>query len=366
MIHVFIDESGSPVLSDQSYYVITAVICTDSNYDNCIAGLNDIKTKNKIGDELKSSKIGSDAARRVKILKEIASLKFSTVTIAINKSTLNKDSGLRFKTSMYKYCQRKLFNHIYKYLDSVTVVCDSYGSSEFMKSFEKYLDRNFQARVFSDKEFKYSTPIIEQMLQVSDFIGGSIRRSLQGDDDGTSIDVIKEKLLHLEVWPISESKNKSQSLSDGIDQAIAGHAFKFALEFIENEKDNVLKECYSYLTFDRYGDGEFVFGDEILRHLKENHLVDQERDRDWLMQEVIAPLRDKGALIVSSRDGYKIPESRDDVKRFAEFVQGKTDPYLDRYQKIRKNLFLGTGMQYDLLDDSPLLKKYIKSVNEIG
>lgn len=266
---------------------------------------------------------------------------------------------------MYKYCQRKLLGAIHKYMDRVTVTCDTYGNADFMQSFEKYLDKHFPVTIFSEKEFKYSNPQQCPMLQISDFIGGSIRRAMQGDDDSQIVNIISHKVMHLEEWPLTR-KNKQETEDDEIDRSIASHSFNKSIDLIEMENDPVLKECYSYLAFDRYGDGEFIFGDAILRHLKEKDLIDQTRDRDWLMQKIIAPLRDKGGVIVSSRDGYKIPESREDVRKFAEFVQEKTDSYIDRYQKIRTSLFYGTETKYDMLDDSPLLKKYIKQIHEIG
>ena len=365
MMHIFVDESGTPVLADQIYYVISSVICRDNEIERCLASLSAIKNTYKVDGELKSSKIGGQSEKRKGILTELSGLNISIMAIAINKSVLNTESGLRFKTSMYKYCQRKLFDKIFKLMDNVTVTCDSYGTPDFMKSFEKYLDKHFPVRLFSEKEFKYSNPENEPMLQISDFIGGSIRRAMQGDDSRDIINCISEKMMHLEEWPIAK-KNPKENLSDNdLDQVIAAHSFKKSLDLIDSENEPLLKECYSYLAFDRYGDGEFIFGDAILAHLKEKEMIDQGKDRDWLMQKVIAPLRDKGAIIVSSRDGYKIPESREDIRKFAEFVQEKTDSYLDRYQNIRKTIYYGTETQYDLLDDSPLLKKYIKKIHEI-
>lgn len=331
---VYIDESGTPVISDQAYYVLCGVICKDNNINELNESIIQIKEKHGIGEELKSKSIGGNSKRRAEILESIAKLNISVVAIAVNKVILNSESGLRFKTSMYKYCQRKLFSKFYYGMQDIKIICDTYGSDLFMKSFENYLRNNFKTTIFSSLEFIYANPKQEALLQISDFIGGTIRRYKQGDDDELPFSFIKNNVIYLEEWPVSKGNNINLSTDENLDKLISEYAFKMALQQIENEQDPILKEFISYLAFDRYGENEFIFGDEILDHLKSKELIGDQRDKNWLMQNVVAPLRDNNAMIISSRDGYKIPQSRNDTKEFAEFVQEKTNPYLDRFQKI--------------------------------
>jgi len=360
MIHAFIDESGTPVISDQIFYVISAVLFSDADYGSNASALQCIRDRLAGGSQLKSKRIGSKLDLRKKILTELSKMNISIVAIAINKTLLNPESGLRFKTSMYKYCQRKLFRMIYSEMSSISVCCDRYGDSEFMKSFERYLDEHFPKTLFSEKKFKYSTPPDDPFLQISDFIGGSIRRVMQKNDGIEILEILRKITTKIDIWPINDKGGKTREDAGEIDKKIADYAFRTAVAKIKEETDPIRKEVYSYLAFDRFGDGGFVYGDEILRHLKECKIIEAEKDRDWLMHNVIAPLRDDGAIIVSCRDGYKIPDCQSDAKSFVEFVQEKTDPYLDRFQKIRMGLYLGTDTKYDILSDGPKLQKYIK------
>jgi len=364
--HAFIDESGSPDLSEAGHYVITAVVCGGNSLVNNLAKLQEIRDRHCSGAPLKSSRTGSNADLRKAIIGDLAKLDVWIYTAAILKDRIDRNSGLRFRQSMYKYCQRRLFDRIYRHTESISVVADTFGRKDFMESFRRYLDEHFEETIFSDKEFAYATPLERPMIQVSDFIGGSIRRFSQGDDSRDVVSAIFPRVRILESWP-SVPDVELAAEDEALDENIKRHSYGVALRLIDSELEPILKECCSYLALDCLGDGEFVYGGAILNHLKRLGLAEEDRDKDWLMHNVIAKLRDKGAIIVACRDGYKIPESRSDVKRFTEFVAEKTVPYLDRLQRMQESLFLGTSLQYDLAEDCAELKRFLKVItpNEV-
>ena len=102
----------------------------------------------------------------------------------------------------------------------------------------------------------------------------------------------------------------------------------------------------------------------ILHHLQSLGLVPTDKDKSWLQQSVIASLREQGVLIAASRDGYKIPETESDLKRFVEFVSGKTLTYLDRVAKMRDSIYYGTNLKYDMLSSSSELQSLLRPISK--
>jgi hypothetical protein len=141
--YAFIDESGSPSLSEPGRYVITAVVCREDQLAGNIDRLNAICGARCNGAQLKSSRTGSNAQIRRAILEDVSSLDIWVYGICVNKDLVHEDSGLRLRGSMYKFCQRKIFERIYRHMESIEVIADTFGRSEFMDSFEKYIDRHF-------------------------------------------------------------------------------------------------------------------------------------------------------------------------------------------------------------------------------
>ena len=79
---------------------------------------------------------------------------------------------------------------------------------------------------------------------------------------------------------------------------------------------------------------------------------------------LVGSLRDKGILIVSSREGYKIPTSYDEIKKYVNHGNSIVIPLLKRIELCRNSLLLATNNSLDILDDPKyeVLKEIIKNV----
>lgn len=362
--HAYIDESGSPDLDDQRFYVITAAICRSDDLDNITVGIRNISCNRCGGAFLKSSRTGKNENQRKKILADLSELPLFYFSCVVDKSNIKMDSGLQWRTSMYKFCQKMLFDRIYKNLQSIRIVSDTFGKSNFMISFEKYIDKHFPTTLFTNKSFCHATPENEIVIQAADFVGGSILRCFEGKDKNTILDHVKDKIIGIHKWPLSHQEIIIGEQDELIDISIRNHCFFVAEKFIEQTDDTVLKEVCRFLLYDHSSIvRDFIYGDELLMRLKKQGIIDEKRDKNWLMQKVIAPLRDCGVLISACRDGYKIPDSREDIAKFVKFVETKSYPYLSRLVKMRESIFLGTNTKYDLVIESDKLSNILKSVN---
>ena len=197
--------------------------------------------------------------------------------MVIRKDRLRKDGGFQFRTSTYQYCQRRLFEKIYKGMSQILVVIDRYGSHEFMNSFETYIDSHFQPTLFSiRKEIVRSSPSSYPLLQVTDYVGGTVRRFARRDDGEGAYASLDPILGMVEVWPRVTTDPHIDVDSNSTDQAIFQHCTYAAEEHLQSESDTVLREALQYLLYSvgNTRDG-FIYGDEILDYLKSEGLIDQ-------------------------------------------------------------------------------------------
>tara|TARA_B110001469_G_scaffold125928_1_gene142322 strand:- start:972 stop:2090 length:1119 start_codon:yes stop_codon:yes gene_type:complete len=363
---IFIDESGSPVLNDECY-VICAVVCNNDDLEHDQSILERTRRDFRSGAELKSSAIGSNLKRRTDICTELAKLKSKCIVTVIQKKHLRRDGGFSYKTSAYKYCQRRLFEKIYLGFNKTNVYVDTFGNEEFMDGFKSYIEKHFEPSIFNtDRRLNHATPQDEVMLQIADFVGGTVRRHIQGDDDSRAFDILRPIYSLIEVWPRSPKNQRIDDDADELDIAIEQHCTNVAMELIENEEDVILKEAMQFLLYAAPIEtgGSFILGDRILRFLQDQSLIDETKDKAWIQHHVIAPLRDKGAPIAASRDGYKVPRNRNDLKLFVDFVSQKTLPYLQKVNNMRNSLSQGLGQQYDMLDENDDLKALMTSLSQ--
>lgn len=339
--NIYIDESGTPVLNNECY-VICAVACNEEDKELNYNRLKTIQKKHRGGAELKSSVVGGRVDKRKNICTELSELSLQCVVLIIHKELFLKDSGMAYKRSAYKYCQRRLFDRIYRGMCRVEVILDNFGNEEFRNGFIRYIDKYFTYSIFNpDKNITFSSPKDTEMLQVSDFVGGTVRRFAQGDDDREAFDALEPILAIVDVWPRTPKFPRVEEDYEEFDLDIEKHCTNASLECLESEKDQLLAEALRFLLYSSSDDeNSFIYGDSLLNHLVAEGFADNGKDKHWLQNNIIAPLRAKGAPIAASRSGYKIPRKRSDLVDFVQFVSQKTLPYLERVNDMRHSLSL--------------------------
>lgn len=106
---MFIDESGTNELDStkqdvSNLYICVAVMVNSCDLDRLSDGINNIKNKFCSGGEIKSSNIGSNHKRRLKILQEIELLPFRYYAQIINKERIYKALDSNIKNHFIKLC----------------------------------------------------------------------------------------------------------------------------------------------------------------------------------------------------------------------------------------------------------------------
>lgn len=145
-LNVFVDESGDEHLNIASgaskNYVLAAVIVKDEALQSVITAADLVRRRYFQTGEMKSSGIGSNTQRRIKVLQALSELNFHVVAFCVPKDQLGVDTPLRFRSVFLKYTARRLCMHLPR-KQEVRVIFDSKGRAKFRDEFKTYLEGKF-------------------------------------------------------------------------------------------------------------------------------------------------------------------------------------------------------------------------------
>ena len=175
----FIDESGNfgfdfSLAGTSKFYVICAIIVETAYLQSLQERV--IEAKRTVGfaeSEMKSSIIGSNRGRRVRLLQELLNVDFQAVVLVANKQKLIEGSPLReYKKSFIKYLNQKLYTMLYQVYPKLQIVADEQGNSEFQSSFQSYVENNRPLpNLLNEFDFGFCDSKADVLIQVADIIG---------------------------------------------------------------------------------------------------------------------------------------------------------------------------------------------------
>jgi hypothetical protein len=361
--HVFIDEFGDTSLYTEksavtNTFILSATLVSDLALAEVEDAVDVLRKKHFQEGELKSSSVGGKDKRRIKILKDISKLNVKFYVVAINKTSLHKNGGLIYKKSFFKFINGIIYRTIFEVFPNTQVVADEHGYPEFMDSFKKYVLKRHRPNLFNKVSFSFGDSKNNPLIQISDFIAGTLARVL--DQERVSehaqifLDILDEQLIRIDEWPIKPrvySAKLGIDVDTEFDEKIRQISFNQASNFIEkNSSSNneqimdqvgVLQYLLHYFKFiDPYG---FVYGNELLSHCRHG------KKKHYLHSSIIAKLRDQGVIISSSNKGYKIPANSEDLYTYVEQSHTKILPMLSRLDKANKKIQLATKKDINLL-----------------
>ncbi|MBI1932403.1 MAG: DUF3800 domain-containing protein [Ignavibacteriales bacterium] len=357
-LHIFVDESGTPKLSDNlenaDYYVVVALLISDSLLENFKNSACEIKFNYAGSGELKSSSVGNNLSRRQKILQDIKESDFKYYCLVVNKSEVWRDSGLQHKKVFYKFLHRMIYSRIKRNFSGLSILADNYGDSEFMESFKSYLF-GFN-NLFDDINFEQSSKV--PLLQIADFLSGSVRRIYEKDDPIELLELINYPNAPIEEWPPNFSRKSNFSELEGqdkFDEFIRSAALNSAKRFVESNLGSEKKELNEQALAVRYllyryfeNSSEYVFRLEIAKYL--NLVANSNYSEQQISTNIISKVRESGVVIASTDKGVKIPFSYIDIFEWISRVDSQVTPYLKRVEYARDEFLLASKNEYDIID----------------
>ena len=127
--YAFIDEFGAFGYDFDNpgcttHFLICAVIVDESNLSLVAESVETIRKKYFQQGEIKSSKIGRNHKRRVSILTELKQLPFHIFAFVCDKRKIYENSGLRYKTSFYKFLNNIVHQELRISYSNLTITAD--------------------------------------------------------------------------------------------------------------------------------------------------------------------------------------------------------------------------------------------------
>jgi uncharacterized protein DUF3800 len=374
----FADEFGNNSFDFEnqgSHFIITSVIVNEEDLPQIQVQLESIRKKFFQTGEIKSSKVNHNHKRRILILNELKKINFNVYAVIIDKRKLYGE-GFKYKQSFYKFLNGILYKELYRTFPQLDLKVDEHGGNDFMRSFKKYVEKNHIRDLFSGSEFNIKKSHNDLGVQLADFIAGTLGyiydETKKSDKSAEFSRILSGKLISLNQFPKvykSEKFNEKFTFNE-YDETIAtlglNRVFDFIDKTIGNEQDELDRLNFAKLLLLYHQSNhpkKYTTSSEFIKHLN----VNREKDisKEQFSSKIIGHLRDKGVLIASSRDGYKIPTTTQDIKKFIKHGKSIVLPVLRRIEESRKSILLATTNKYDILDEKEFeeLKKLIDKMN---
>jgi disulfide oxidoreductase YuzD len=366
-IIAFADEYGNNSFefsSQGTHFIVASVILKKEKLAETEAYLESIRKKHFQTGEIKSRKIGDQHHRRLKILQDLIQADFSVYAVVVNKRKLIGE-GFKHKPSFYKFLNGLVYKELFKTFPELDLVVDEHGDNDFMRQFKRYVQRYHQPNLFSGSDFQFAGSAESIMIQLADFIAGTLGRCFDENkisaESQQFLQVLEPKITSLNFFPYDQQHllQVEQEQEAGFDEDIARIGVNSAIHFIDTKKvltqddaDQVNCVKLMLLYFNTYGTKKYIQTRQLIQHLQvgREELLTEHNFRT----KVIGKIRDAGVLIVSSsageHKGYKLPASLADLHKFVSHGNSVIMPMLHRIAVFRNKIKLATLNDIDILD----------------
>lgn len=348
------------------YYIICAVVVKAEDINVLEAETKKIRLTNGFQNgEMKSSLIGDNHKRRIKILTELLGLDFSLVILIADKQKFYRESPLtNYKESFVKYLHQKLYEEMYAAYPKLKIVEDEYGASEFQSSYRDYVCAHRpQLNLLNEYDFDYVDSMHSPIVQIADIVAGSIMHHLVNSDAPDVLRIFQSRIRGLVNFPsIYPSYFAGIGADKTFDENIYSLAVHRATQYIDSNKDTIDEDIRMGVLFLKHllwvvrniSSDKYISSGEIIRFLSD--LSNSRVRRDYLYRRIVAPLRDAGVIIASCSHGYKIPTCIEDIYLYINQTTGVVGPMLSRVEKCRQLILAQTDGSLDVLNDPALIK----------
>ena len=376
----FIDECGNSDLAIEnvgatSHFIVTCILVDEDALNELERNIDIVRKKHFQTGPIKSSYVSDNDDRRIQILQDLCSFDFSIYALVVDKKRLVTE-GFRHKQSFIKFLHGQVDRELYRIFPRLSIYADDYGTKEFRDGFREYVHNVHIPDIFNESDFGFVKAKSILLVQVADFIAGTIARcfdtKLSSQNASLFLLSLRKNIIQINEFPpqyksyIYDSKHVGEA---GFDDSIVQASISLAESFIDkNDGSSVISvidqiNCLKYLLFYfRYiNPFKCVSTRELLKHLNYNRFSDMREH--YFRTKVIGKLRDDGILISSSDNGYKLPANKRDLINYLNHSNVIVSPMMNRIKKCRDQVFLATNRDFDLLEIAEFsnLKQYFNT-----
>ena len=370
-VYAFTDESGAfgwdienPNVS--THFIITAIIVKGPDLEVFTQKAEALRKKHFQTGEIKSSNIGGNHARRLRVLADLQGIPFSIFSVCVDKKKCIENmsmKGLQYKKTFYKFMNNIVHRELRRAFEKITIVADEIGGNEYMQSFCQYVtSHQDMPNLFGDAKFSFENSKNDVRIQMADFIIGTLAyvfdRHKKSDDAPDYLKILNKKIIRVELYPKTYDTYvlENSAIAEDYDMNIAKLCFAQAVKFVEHNADDPDPEVKAQVSVLQYLLFRFMNNDcrgyICTRELKEQLSNTELRgiSDTAFRARIIGKLRDKDVIIASSQKGYKIPSKRAELYDFINHDAKIVILMLARLKKCRDLVKLGTANDLDLLD----------------
>lgn len=367
---VYIDEFGAYGFSSKaenqtSHFILVAVIVQEKDCDSLEANVEEIRRYYFQTGEIKSSRLKGDEKghrRRCIILSKLIGLPFKVFILSVDKYKLWNTSGMvKSKSVFYKFFNQLLYQELRKHFSNLEFLNDAVGNSEYTQNFLDYVRRKSEPlTLFDDYNYQVADSKTSVLIQLADLIAGSVAFSIDdikkqkalGND---YLGLLKDHILMIEKFPQEYASYSPPQIdaSSHYDFDIANIAYRRAVDYISRHEEagdigySVLK--YLLFRFMHNSYRKYISTKELIGFL--TRMGYENLSTQTFRTNAIAPLRDAGVIIASSKDGYKLPTTKGEVRDFINHTQGIIMPMLSRLDKCLDTIRVGSAGTIDFFDE---------------
>lgn len=353
-----LDKSGT-----YSHYVLTAVIVGEDRLRQVEEEVELVRRKHFQAGEMSSGKVAGNDDRRMLILQDLRPIGFHVLSFVVAKDRLARSGGFQYHGPFVKFLGMRIQKQMHLAFPSLSVVANQHGDEAFMREFRDYVRRQLQLTLFEDFSFRFEDSGANPLLQLADFIGGTVARGYEAKRKSPRynefLQAIQDKIIAFKVWPGGYDKylvDVAKEHRISYDPTISDCSIRLAQDFVNAHEDDSDPAIHSQVRFlehllFRLGHDSpraYVPTHALLAHLA---LGGDRRLSDFqLRTDVVGPLRDRNILIASSPNGYKIPISEHELYEFVNHGMAVIAPMVARLQRCRAQVQLATKNELDILD----------------
>lgn len=384
-VYAFTDEYGAfgwdiENPNTSTHFILTAVIVKEGDLDAFRAGAEEVRKRYFMNGEIKSSKIGNNHRRRLKIWNDLRPLPFLFFTVSIDKKICMENMnprGREKKETFYKFMNNIVHKELRRAFKSVVIVADQLGSNKYMESFCLYVENHKEMpNLWGDTEFSFQNSKYDVGVQIADFISGTLARVIDTHKMSTDcpdyFNILSSKAIRIQRYPVTYKEYilEDSAIASDYDKPIAELCFAQAAKFLAQNEDEEDEEIQEQILVLKYLLFRFMNNDKR-KYISTGELKDRleiatgHRMTDRIFRtRIIGKLRDKGIIIASSSRGYIIPTRESELYDFVNHDASIIVPMLARLKKCRDLVKMGTLNQLDLLDHTEYqqLKRFLDSL----
>jgi hypothetical protein len=367
--YAFVDEFGAfgydfdnPGCS--THFIITAIIVDEVDLETVSNGVEAIRKRYFQTGEMKSSKIKGNHRRRIIILNEVKKLPFHIFTLVVDKRKIYENSGLRYKKSFYKFLNNLVYKELKINFSNLIISADEIGENDFLQSFAEYVrSKEVPLSLFDKSLFHFENSKDDVIIQLADLVSGSLAYNFDEHKKSEAggynyLSILNKKILCIKVFPETfKTFNVHQNdLNPEYNPMIANICYRRAESFVkdnQNSDDLDVKEQLSVLNyllfrFMNKSPRNYIPTKELINQLV--YLGYEKLSLQTFRNRIIAKLRDKGIIISSSREGYKIPSTEHELYNFVDHSANIIKPMLSRLKICNDIIKTGSRGTIDLFE----------------